>query len=123
SLAFDAFGNLFMTYLVYNGSRLPVALSTDGGVSFDLIASIIPKVAGLPLASRGHARISFPDQPTITTGPGSVWVTFTGGARIQAAGAAVQGLGRVGPFSAPEVAVGRNAGHFGDIAVGPSGRV
>jgi hypothetical protein len=121
SLAFDSFGNLFMTYLVYSSIRLPIALSTDGGASFDLIASIIPKVDGRPL--HGRARVSIPDQPTITTGPGTVWVTYTGGTTIQAAGAPVEGLGTVGPFSEPEGAVGAKFGHFGDIAVGPNGQV
>jgi hypothetical protein len=121
SLAFDQYGNLFMTYLVYSSIRLPIALSTDGGVSFDLIASIIAKLDGRPL--RGRSLISIPDQPTITTGPGSVWVTYTGGATIQAAGAPVGGLGNVGSFGEPEVAVGAKAGHFGDIAVGPEGQV
>jgi hypothetical protein len=123
SLAFDRYGNLFMTYLVYNSSRLPVALSTDGGVSFHLIESIIPKLVGPALRGRRSPRITFPDQPTITPGPGSVWVTYTGGATIQAAGAPVDGLGNVGSFGQAEVAVGAKFGHFGDIAVGPEGQV
>src|SRR5207244_3316297 len=34
SLAFDANGNLFLTYLVYAGVAIPVALSIDGGANF-----------------------------------------------------------------------------------------
>src|SRR6185503_18219026 len=123
SLAFDSFGNLFMTYLVFDKIALPVALSLDGGASFHVIDSITARVDPSvgPLAGRG--RVSIPDQPTITTGPGSVWVTYTGGLTIQAAGAPVTGLGAIGRFSPPEVAVGTNEGHFGDIAIGPDGQV
>ena len=123
SLAFDSYGNLFMTYLVYDRIALPIALSTDNGASFRVIDSITAKVDApvLPLAGRG--RVSIPDQPTITTGPGSVWVTYTGGQSIQAAGASVTGFGSVGRFGQPEVAVGAKLGHFGDIAVGPDGQV
>src|SRR5712664_2339149 len=40
SLSFDEFGNLFLTYLFNVGNTVPVALSTDGGLSFNLIANI-----------------------------------------------------------------------------------
>jgi len=122
SLAFDSYGNLFLTYLLLFDIRLPVALSTDGGVNFDPLDQILPKVTGGRLLhSRG--RVSAPDQPTIATGPGSVWVTYTGGTSIEAAGAPVSGLGDVEPFHDPEVAVGHRYGHFGDIAIGPVGQV
>jgi hypothetical protein len=120
SLAFDSFGNLFLTYLQYVGADLPVAISTDEGATFQLLDRILPRSLGPALA--GRSRVSIPDQPTIATGPGSVWVTFTGGTAIEAAGAAVTGLGEVGPFDRPEVAAGPG-GHFGDVAVGPSGQV
>jgi hypothetical protein len=123
SLAFDRSGNLFMAYLVYPSPDVPVALSTDGGVSFHLIDSIKPKVTGPVLPARTGPEVSAADQPTITTGPGTVWVTYTGGVTAQAAGAHVSGLGQVGPFGPSEVAVGSNIGHFGDVAVGPDGSV
>lgn len=123
SLAFDLYGNLFMTYLVYGSLRLPIVLSVDGGASFQVVDRILPKVSEPLLTGRPISRVSIPDQPTITTGPGSVWVTYTGGSVIQAAGAAVEGLGRVASFGEPEVAMGSNVGHFGDIAVGPDGQV
>jgi hypothetical protein len=122
SLAFDSYGNLFLTYLLVFDIKVPVALSTDGGVNFERLDQILPKATGgHPLHSRG--RVSAPDQPTIATGPGSVWVTYTGGTAIEAAGAAVSGLGVVRPFRDPEVALGHRDGHFGDIAVGPGGQV
>jgi len=122
SLAFDSFGNLFLTYLFLIDIRLPVALSTDGGVTFEPLDRIVPRSGGRS-APPSRARVSVPDQPTIATGPGSVWVTYTGGVAIEAAGALVEGLGHVRPFHEPEVAVGHRRGHFGDIAIGPAGQV
>jgi hypothetical protein len=40
TLSFDEFGNLFLTYLFNVGHTVPVALSTDGGSSFNIIANI-----------------------------------------------------------------------------------
>jgi hypothetical protein len=123
SLAFDRYGNLFMTYLVYTGIRLPVALSLDYGATFHVIDTLVPSVTGPTLPGRPGHRVGTPDQPTITTGDGSVWVTWTGGPVIQAAGAPVDGFGIVGSFGEPQAAQGRNVGHFGDIAIGPDGQV
>jgi hypothetical protein len=124
SLAFDRFGNLFLTYLLYSTSRVPIAVSTDGGASFHRLSFITPVLGDLvPPGRRRAPPTSVSDQPTITTGPGSVWVTFTGGASAQAAGAAVHGLGDVEPFHPVQVAAGTNVGHFGDVAVGPEGQV
>src|SRR5437899_2055631 len=40
SLSFDSYGNLFLTYLFNVEDTLPIALSTDGGLSFNVIAKI-----------------------------------------------------------------------------------
>src|SRR5512138_816605 len=40
SLSFDEHGNLFMTYLYQVENEVPVALSTDGGLTFNVIANI-----------------------------------------------------------------------------------
>src|SRR5437879_1198350 len=40
SLSFDEFGNLFLAYLFNVGNTVPIALSTDGGLSFNIIATI-----------------------------------------------------------------------------------
>src|SRR5512140_1783751 len=40
SLSFDSHGNLFMTYLYQVEDQVPVALSTDGGLTFHVIANI-----------------------------------------------------------------------------------
>src|SRR5213080_4490541 len=38
SLSFDQYGNLFMTYLFQVENVVPIALSTDGGLTFSVIA-------------------------------------------------------------------------------------
>ena len=40
SLSFDTYGNLFLSYLYNLENVIPVALSTDGGLSFRVIANI-----------------------------------------------------------------------------------
>lgn len=110
SVSWDSFGNLFLTYLDSNtgNGTVHVAVSTDGGQTFSLVTNL----------DSGSV-----DQPTITTGAGSVWVTWTNGSdQISAAGARVTGLGagHVGSFTAIEHA---GDGDFGDIAIGPTGAV
>src|SRR5437764_12842962 len=41
-LAWDGFGNLWMTYLVNENDDILVALSTDGGRSFTKVADVVP---------------------------------------------------------------------------------
>jgi hypothetical protein len=109
-LAWDRFGNLWMTYLVNTSGDILVALSTDGGSTFTKVADV---------ASNG-------DQPSIAVGPNSVWVSYTffPGTQIQAFGAPVTGLGQFGSFSAPEsVPSPHSNGDYGDTAVGPDGQV
>jgi Ca2+-binding RTX toxin-like protein len=111
TLAWDEFGNLFVSYLGGAGPSV-IAISTDGGATIQ------------PLASFGAGT----DQPTVAVGPGSagslgsLWITYSSGG-IQVQGAPVNGLGaaNVGAFSAAVTAP--SAGVFGDIAVGPAGQV
>ena len=107
-LAWDRFGNLWMTYLLNSNGDVLVALSTNGGASFTKVADLQTK---------------FGDQPSITVGPNSVWVSFTAkpGNQIQAFGAHGTGLGAFGPFTAPENVPSPGNGDYGDTAVGPSG--
>jgi hypothetical protein len=129
SLAFDQYGNLFLTYLyAATTPKVPVALSTDGGRRFSIIAQIAdPNISRTrSLAARaGGTPLSFlyVDQPTVATGPGSVWVSFNGGGPMYAAGARVTGLGRVQRFLPAQKAPHSWGGSFGDIAVGPRGQV
>jgi hypothetical protein len=109
-LAWDRFGNLWMTYLVNTNGHVLVALSTDGGMSFTKVADV---------ETNG-------DQPSIAVGRDSVWVSYTffPGTQIQAFGARVTGLGQFGSFTSPEsVPSPHGNGDYGDTAVGPAGQV
>jgi len=66
------------------------------------------------------------DQPSISVGPHSVWVSYTSypSTVVQASGASVSGLGQFGSFSAPQsVPTSDGRGNYGDTAVGPDGQV
>ena len=124
SLSFDNYGNLFMTYLYNVEIEVPIALSTDGGLSFNLIANIAkPPKQNLSASGERRGLFRFVDQPTITAGKGEVWLVFNGGGPIVATGAPVTGLGTVGKFIAPEVVPGTNNCTYGDVAIGPKGEV
>ena len=125
SLSFDQYGNLFMTYLYNVDQVVPVALSTDGGLTFKVIANIgAPASLMTTKAARAERGLfRFVDQPTIVAGHNEVWVVFNAGGPIFAAGAPVTGLGQVGAFLPGEVAPGTNNCTYGDIAIGPQGQV
>ncbi|MDB5304830.1 MAG: hypothetical protein JWM97_2379 [Phycisphaerales bacterium] len=107
SAGFDAFGNLFLVYLDANTNHVVVLLSTDAGQGFSVLDQF-------------HGKV---DQPTLTTGPGGVWVTFQSAGSIVVTGAVDTGLGAVGSFLPFQHIRGSADGNFGDIAVGPSGQV
>jgi hypothetical protein len=128
SLSFDHFGNLFMTYLYLSGSKVPslvpVAVSTDGGVTFKVITNIASSATrNAPTSDERRGLFRFVDQPTITTGANEVWLVFNGGGPIIATGAPVTGLGQVGSFITAEVVPGTNNCTYGDVAIGPQGQV
>ena len=124
SLSFDNYGNLFLTYLYNIEVQVPIALSTDGGLSFNLIANIAkPPMQSLSASGERRGLFRFVDQPTITAGKGEVWLVFNGGGPIVATGAKVSGFGKVGAFITPEVVPGTNNCTYGDVAIGPSGQV
>ncbi len=135
SLSFDQFGNLFLTYLLLTPSgevppEVPIALSTDGGLTFNIIQmikkppSLTGEAIGRGIPGRGgRGLFRFVDQPTITTGAGSAWVVFNAGGPMVASGAAVTGLGQVRRFIPAELAPDTNNCSFGDVAIGPSGQV
>lgn len=125
SLAFDEFGNLFMTYLYNTENVVPVALSTDGGLNFTIIANIAKPTGSSSLQAARSERglFRYVDQPTITAGGGAVWVVFNAGGPMFASGAPVSGPGIVGAFSANEVVPGTNNCTYGDVAIGPAGQV
>jgi hypothetical protein len=133
SLAFDQYGNLFFAYLLSSfPDAVPVALSVDGGAHFVVLGNVPAKGSGNASGGPGkhdpsaaEERGSFADQPTITTGANSVWVTVTAGdGHIVAAGAPVTGFGGVGAFAPTEIIRGKGGhGDYGDIAIGPDGQV
>lgn len=151
TLSWDRFGNLFMSWLdLGNAGAIPVAISTDGGAHFSMLKVLRPKppdrreerLSSAPLR-RGEEgeedegekpggvekerepspKGSSVDQPTITTGPGSVWITWNNNGLMQAAGARVNGLGQVGKFHKRQDIDGTIDCSFGDISVGPTGQV
>ncbi|HEV2581282.1 MAG TPA: hypothetical protein VGT44_10570, partial [Ktedonobacteraceae bacterium] len=124
SLSFDNYGNLFMTYLYNVELEVPIALSTDGGLNFKLIANIAkPPKQSLATSSERRGLFRFVDQPTITAAEGEVWLVFNGGGPMVATGAPVTGVGQVGNFIPLEVIPGTNNCTYGDVSIGPTGQV
>ncbi len=125
SLSFDEYGNLFMTYLYQVENVVPIALSTDGGLTFNVIANIgaPPKSKGKKSPGDNRGLFRFVDQPTITAARGEVWVVFNAGGPMFGTGAPVTGFGQVGAFFAGEVVPGTNNCTYGDVAIGPAGQV
>jgi len=115
SVSFDSFGNLFLSYIDKGTRNAQILdLSTNGGATFSYLTALAAQ----------------PDQPTVTTGPGSspgtgsVWVSWSGNlGYMWVDGAPVTGLGAVGAFGAAQAIIGSQGFSYGDIAVGPSGQV
>ncbi len=112
-VAFDSFGNAYLALIDQSDfmrPRLRVYLSVDGGLTFE----------ELPLPVRSDLDSS----PSLATGDGVVWVSFTrydGIARTAAAVARVTGLGAVGPFTI-QTAPGSEGARLPDLALGPDGQ-
>ena len=107
SVAYDSFGNLFLAYLSSDDHSVYLLNSTDNGQNFTLIQQY-----------KGNV-----DQPTVATGPGSVWLDFDKDPAVAVSGASVSGLGSVGTFEPLVKIPGSSGGAFGDISVGPQGQV
>ena len=115
SLAWDSFGNLFITYLSGSKNNIVTIVSTDGGVTFSNLANWGPESV---------------DQPTVvaanTSAPGApvaVWIVWNQGNKMVARGVAVTGLGTFGAFGALQTIPGTMECSFGDIAIAPTGAV
>jgi hypothetical protein len=149
TMSWDANGNLFMAWLdLDDAGAIPVWVSTDAGATFQMIKVLRPsppasrvepdavtvrrdgaegndpeKPGGGDKEREPSPKGSSVDQPTIVTGQGAVWVTWNNNGVMQAAGAAVIGLGQVGAFGKREdIALSTNCS-FGDLSIGPAGQV
>jgi hypothetical protein len=114
TLAWDTFGNLFITYIDSGISNIVTILSTDGGATFTNLVNFTGSV----------------DQPTVvaanTSAPGApvaVWIVWNQSGNMVARGAAVTGLGAIGAFTPTQTAPTTGGCSFGDIAIAPSGAV
>lgn len=111
TLAWDTFGNLFITYLDSGPSNVVTILSTDGGATFTNLASFAGSV----------------DQPTVvaanTSAGVAVWIVWNQSGQMVARGAAVTGLGAIGVFNPLQTIPGTGSHSFGDIAIAPNGAV
>jgi hypothetical protein len=123
SLSFDRYGNLFLTYLFNVENTVPVALSTDGGLTFHIVATIARPGKTKTPPNKERSLFRFVDQPTIVAGAGAVWIVFNAGGPMVATGTAVAGLGAVGSFQPVEIVPGSNNCTYGDVAIGPGGKV
>ena len=125
SLSFDEYGNLFMTYLYQVENTVPIALSTDGGLSFNLITNVVrpPKSTGSKTSGDNRGLFRYVDQPTITAANGEVWIVVNAGGPMFATGAPVTGLGQVGSFFAGEEVPNTSNCTYGDVTIGPAGQV
>src|SRR5256712_12527812 len=125
SLSFDEYGNLFLTYLYVIENEVPIALSTDGGLTVNIVANGAQPPKTTPTKASGDSRglFRFVDHPTITAAAGEVWVVVNAGGPMFATGAPVTGLGQVGAFFAGEAVPGSNNCTYGDVAIGPAGQV
>jgi len=113
TLAWDTFGNLFITYIDAGVGNIVTILSTDGGATFSNLVSFAGSV----------------DQPTVVaantsdpTAPVAVWIVWNQSGSMVARGAKVTGLGAVGAFTPLQSALTAGCS-FGDIAISPSGVV
>ncbi|SRR6266567_6801573 len=120
-MASDEFGNIFLVYLT---SAVRVAVSTDGGASFLPVARLTPR-GSVPVKALRDGKLPNGDQPSIDAAEGELWVSWTSfsSGKIQAAGAAVTGLGQVGAFGPTQTLTGHATGDYGDTAIGPNGQV
>ena len=107
NLAWDTFGNLFLTYLG-NANTVETLLSTDAGLTFSNLVTL------------GSGNV---DQPSVAAAAGAVWVVWNQSNQMRASGAAVTGLGVVGAFGAMQTIPGTTGCSFGDLAVSPGGAV
>lgn len=110
TLAWDAFGNLFVGYLQRNPRTIELFVTTDLGATWTNLGPVDTGAAGTL------------DQPTVVAGAGAVWVTWRDDSNgISARGRLVTGAGAFGAWGAEQDV--STTGNFGDVAIGPLGQV
>jgi uncharacterized repeat protein (TIGR01451 family) len=118
SVAFDAYGNLFLAYQPATFLGVAIAVSTNGGSNFATVTTLAP------LDVTDQPRIT---APPIGAGAGSVWAVYKDYTSIdtplQVQGMVSTGLGAIGTFGVVQPVPGSDGGGFADIAVGPYGQV
>jgi uncharacterized repeat protein (TIGR01451 family) len=120
SVAYDAFGNLFLAYLPATFEGVAVAVSTNAGRTFSLVTNLAP------LDSTDQPRLT---APPMGTAAGSVWIvykdytTLTPFTPLQVQGLMSTGLGAIGAFGPEQFVPSSTSGGYADIAVGPQGQV
>lgn len=111
SVAWDSFGNLFISYISAALNSIVTILSTDGGATFSPLATFSGSV----------------DQNTTVVadvaGGSAVWTVWNNSGSMAARGALATGLGTIGAFSATQTAPTTSGCNFGDIVIAPSGVV
>jgi uncharacterized repeat protein (TIGR01451 family) len=136
AVAWDNYGNLFLAYVDGFFMGTDLAVSTNGGVSFNLVTNLAstnttlePRIAVGSGSTNGIALGSSPTNGNGATN-GSLWVFYKdyslAYSPLVAQGVPVTGLGSIGSFrlSPMEFVPGstNNCG-FGDIAIGSNGQV
>lgn len=129
SLAFDSFGNLYVSYLNNLHTSVVVLISSDHGQTF----KVLNQFNGVKFD-----RTALATGPSGTAGVQSVWVAYRNdddndpNAGIYAAGALISPStgpnapatqSTVGSFSPPELVPGSIVGNFAELAIGPNGQV
>lgn len=111
TLAWDRFGNLYVTYISSSLGSIVTLLSTDGGATFSPLASFAGSV----------------DQPTVVAAnvgaDAHIWVVWNQSNTMVARGTNATALGAVNAFPASNQSTGTSGCSFGDIAIGPTGVV
>ncbi|MFO1493109.1 MAG: thermonuclease family protein [Lysobacterales bacterium] len=109
TLAWDRFGNLYVTYINAATNSIVTLLSTDAGLTYTEIGNFTGSV----------------DQPTIVAANvganANIWIVWNDSGSIAARGAQATALGTVGAFGAKQTLAGSSDCNFGDIAISPTG--
>jgi len=113
SLAWDTFGNLFITYLNTNATTVEIILSTDGGATF---TNLVTFAGSVDQQTAVVANTTLPGAPVM------IQVVWNQSGAMVGRAAPVTGLGAVGAFTALQSTASSGIS-FGDVAISPGGVV